>query len=273
MRRIALILSLVFATPQIGFAQDRTQTLADIRQEMSVLYVEIQRLKRELSTTGGVQGNLGGGSALQRMDAIEQQLQRLTQKTETLEFRINRVVTDGTNQLGDLQFRLCELQTDCDISQLPEQTVLGGGELPVAAVPKPDTAGDGAELAVGEQADYERASAAFDAGEYRTAADQLSAFTQTYPGGPLTGQAHYLRGESLAALGETAPAARAYLESFSGTPDGPRAPDALFKLGVQLADLGQSSEACVTLGEVGARFPASKAASDAQEKRLSIGCN
>ncbi len=32
-------------------AQD--QTLADIRQELSVLSVEVQRLKRELSTTGG----------------------------------------------------------------------------------------------------------------------------------------------------------------------------------------------------------------------------
>ncbi|NDH72449.1 MAG: tol-pal system protein, partial [Rhodobacteraceae bacterium] len=36
-----------------GIAQERAQTLADIRQDLNILYVEIQRLKGELSTTQG----------------------------------------------------------------------------------------------------------------------------------------------------------------------------------------------------------------------------
>ena len=39
--------------PMSGIAQDRAQTLADIRQDLNILYVEIQRLKGELSTTQG----------------------------------------------------------------------------------------------------------------------------------------------------------------------------------------------------------------------------
>ena len=31
--------------PMSGIAQDRAQTLADIRQDLNILYVEIQRLK------------------------------------------------------------------------------------------------------------------------------------------------------------------------------------------------------------------------------------
>ena len=66
-----------------AFAQD-DQTLADIRQELSVLYVDVQRLKRELSTTAAPSGTGAGGSVLERVDAIEMELQRLTAKTEQL---------------------------------------------------------------------------------------------------------------------------------------------------------------------------------------------
>ena len=52
-------------------AQDRAQTLADIRQELTVLYVEMQRLKGELNTTGGASAPSGGGSMLDRVNAIE----------------------------------------------------------------------------------------------------------------------------------------------------------------------------------------------------------
>ena len=55
MRRVWIgIFVAVLATTSVGHAQNRDETLADIRQEMSVLYVELQKLKRELSTTGGV---------------------------------------------------------------------------------------------------------------------------------------------------------------------------------------------------------------------------
>lgn len=268
------LLSVLIGLGGPATAQDQDQTLADIRQEMSVLFVEVQRLKRELSTTGGAASPAVGGTALERIDAIEAQLQRLTQKAEQLENRINQVVSDGTNRLGDLEFRLCELESDCDIAQLGETSTLGGGALPAAPTPAPvPVSPNTPELAVSEQADYDRAKAALDAGDYRNAADLFSAFTQTYPGGPLSSQAHFQRGEALRELGETAPAARAYLESFSGAPSGEIAPQALYKLGVSLGDLGQTREACVTLGEVGVRFPGNAAVAQAESARQGLGCN
>jgi TolA-binding protein len=47
----------------------------------------------------------------------------------------------------------------------------------------------------------------------------------------------------------------------------------LFKLGSALGRLGQTSEACVTLGEVSARFPNSDAALEANSQMRNIGCS
>ncbi len=274
MRWILIVAMCILAVPAV--AQDREKTLADIRQELSVLFVEIQKMRRELSTTGGVNANLSGTNVLERVDAMEAELQRLTAANEALTNRVDRVVSDGTNRIGDLEFRLCELESGCDIGSLGETPTLGGGALPTAVTPQPvapvgDVTG-GVELAVAERDDFDRAKATFDAGSFEAAAEQLQRFTETYQGGPLTGLAHLMRGEALQSLGLTSSAARAYLESYSGTPNGPTSPTALLKLGLALDGLGQNSEACITLAEVTLRYPDTEASIEAQAARASMGC-
>lgn len=274
MRGFILVMMLL---PFAAGAQTREETLADIRQQLMILNTEVSGLKQELSTTGMSQSGLTGGSALQRIDEIEAALVRLTSKTEALEFRINSVVADGTNRIGDLEFRLVELEGG-DLGALGQTPVLGGssGAVVVPGVlptPVPGAgASSGAQLAANEQADFDRAREVLAQGDFRAAADLFATFTQTYTGGPLTGEAHFLRGEALTQLGETALAARAYLESFSGAPNGPRAAEALLKLGISLSLLGQTPEACVTLAEVGVRFPESPAAVEAANAKASMGC-
>ena len=272
-RVLGTVLCLALALP--AAAQDRDQTLADIRQELSVLWVEMQRLKRELVTTGGPQVNIQGTSIPDRVNSMEAELTRLISRTEELQNRIDRIVTDGTNRIGDLEFRLVELEGG-DVSQLGETTTLGGIEVerrPAPPLPAPAPGGSGGpELAMSEQADFEQAKTALDRGEYERAADQLSTFTQTYPGSPLSGEAHFWRGEALTAVGDASAAARAYLDSFSGDPQGVMAPDALLQLGLTLDKLGQRQESCVMLGEVTARFPSSAASAEAQTARGSMGC-
>lgn len=263
-------------------AQERNQTLADIRGELARLAADIQALRAELVQGGAsAMQAAGGASALERMDAMEAELSQMTSRTEALQNRIDRVVADGTNRIGDLEFRLCELEQGCDPANLPITATLGGGGGAAAGTsvtaPAPSAlttpgAGGGAELAVSEQADFDRAKAALDAGDLQGAAQQFAAFTQTYTGGPLTGEAHYLRGEALIRAGQTADAARAYLQSFSGQPDGPRAPSALLKLGAALGTLGQTQEACVTLGEVGVRFPTAPEAVEAGTAMRALNC-
>ncbi|SPJ24746.1 tol-pal system protein YbgF [Palleronia abyssalis] len=256
--------------PGLAWAQS-DETLADIKQDLAVLSTELQGLQRELSTTGGPSVNLEGTGALARIDAMEAELRRLTGATERMENRINDVVSDGTNRIGDLRFRVCEIEEGCDFATLGETPALGGVDTPPPSRPAPVT--NGAQLAVGEQEDFDRAKEALDSGSFRSAADQFQAFTETYTGGPLTGEAHYLRGDALSQLGEDAEAARAYLDAFSGQPEGPRAADALLQLGLKLETLGQTADACATLGEVPGRFPASEAAAEAEAARARLSCS
>lgn len=269
---VALAFALSVAAPVTAQDAPQGQTLADIRQELSILLIEVQNLRRELSTTGTPGVDLSGTSALARIDTMEAELRRLTGKTEELENRVNQVVSDGTNRIGDLQFRLCEIEPGCDFATLGETAPLGGTAGPIANVPAPPPSPDRPDLAVGEQDDFDRAREVLDQGDFRTAADLFATFAQTYTAGALTGEAHFHRGEALLALGEQEAAARAFLESFSGSPGGDKAPDALLKLGLSLHDLGQVEDACPILSEVTSRFPDSAASLEAQAARAARFC-
>lgn len=274
MRRLSLVILLALAAGP-ALAQDRAQTLADIRGELAALAAEFNALKSELITTGAATSGAAGGDALTRMDTIEATLARLTARTEEVELRLNRVVSDGTNRIGDIEYRVCELTEGCDPTALAATPTLGGDTgggavAPVVTDPGPVTGGT--ELAVAEQEDFDRAKGVLASGDFRGAAELFATYAQSYPGGPLIPEAHFLRGEALTNLGETSGAARAYLDAFSAAPEGPFAPDALLKLGEGLGALGQVQEACVTLGEVGIRYSGSAAANKAFMTMQSLGC-
>ncbi|MFD1344409.1 tol-pal system protein YbgF [Litorisediminicola beolgyonensis] len=303
MRRFALAAALILA-PLPALAQE---TLADIRQDLSVLTVELQRLQRELSTTGGAGVNIAG-STLDRVNAIEAELQRLTNRTEEMQFRIDSVVRDGTNRIGDLEFRLCELEDGCDIGSLGQTAPLGGtapatsgsgpimsggpsldgqplptdGTATVADIETAPGAGTGtgaealpsggAQLAVNEEQDFRRAQEALASGDFQSAANLFETYRQTYPGGPLDAAALVGRGRALEGAGDTRGAAQAYLDAYSAYPQSEVAPVALWKLGAALGALGSVSEACVTLAEVGNRFPGDAAVAEAQAARSQLPC-
>ena len=126
---------------------------------------------------------------LERVQNIETELQRLTALSEELQFRVERVVQDGTNRVGDLEFRLVELEGG-DISTLGETTTLGGD----LAYPEEDESEkvDAPELAVGERADFDMAQKSFEEERYGDAIQILNRFSQTYPDSPLAAEAMVL---------------------------------------------------------------------------------
>jgi len=257
------------------YAQD--STLADIRQELVFVYSEIQRLRPELSTTGtnGLP-TPSSAPALQRIDALEQEVRRLTGEVEQQEYHIEKVVKDGTNRIGDLEFRLCELETGCDVTKLSRTAPLGGVKIPnsqpvTPAQPTPQSSENAATSS--EQNTFDQAFSAYEAGKYDTSAKMFKSFAQAFPGGPLSGEAYFWRGEALAKVEDWKEAALSYLESFSGSPAGVKAPEALYKLGISLSQLGQSDEACLMLSEVPTRYPASQIVAQANAKFSGLGCN
>ncbi|MEO1952001.1 tol-pal system protein YbgF [Thioclava sp.] len=275
LRALLLGAAVLAAAPALAQDANRAQTLADIKTELGQLQTEIGSLRQELQASGqaGLQ-KAGGDSALQRMDSMELSLSHMTDRVEELENKINRVVADGTKRIGDLNFRVCEMEENCDISKLGMAKPLGGDaptNAPSVTGPAPDST-PGPDLAINEKSDFEAGKKAFEDGDYASAADLLATFRQTYPGSPLTSDAMYYRGMALQKQGDEAGAARAWLDGFSADPKGSRAADNLLSLGKALGQLGQQSEACTTLGQVSARFPGSSAAGEAQSAQQSLGC-
>ncbi|MEM1302128.1 MAG: tetratricopeptide repeat protein, partial [Pseudomonadota bacterium] len=131
---------------------------------------------------------------------------------------------------------------------------------------------DNTGLTVNETDDFNRAKAALDGGQFAQAADQFGTFVDTYPSGPMTLTAMIHKGEAHEGLGEMRAAARAYLDAFSADPVGPSAPRALLKVGTSLGAIGATQEACVTLAEVGIRFPGGEAETQANSARTTLGC-
>ena len=88
MRLLYIIFFILFAG--VAFAQNKEQTLADVRQDLTILYIEMLKLKRELSTTGAASPQvITSGSSLARLEAIEIELQRLIAQTEELQYQVD----------------------------------------------------------------------------------------------------------------------------------------------------------------------------------------
>mgnify|MGYP006423228717 CR=1 FL=1 len=275
--RLSAALAIALALSGPAHAQDAPSeaTLADIRQQLSVVKVRLDRLRRELSTTGGADGGgaLAESSVLDRIEALEDQLRTLTAGTEKIELRIRRVVDDGTRVLDDLAFRLCELEEGCDPADEDPVARLGGAGEGAAEATTPDgDRGAGPALAVDEQAAFDRARAALEEGRFEDSADAFAGFVESYPGGPLTPRAELLRGRALDKLERPRPAAEAYLNAYTAAPEGDAAPPALLGLGGALASLERAGEACRILSELARRFPDAPEAGEAEAERAQLGC-
>ncbi len=280
---ISLALSAGLALP--AAAQDRAQTLADLRTELDQLSADLQSLRAELVASGAAGfAAAGGDTAIARMDAMEQRLMQLTGQTEELQNRISRVVKDGTNRIGDIEFRLCEMEEGCDLGALtgtPDLGGQGGGALPpsdqqgglsIAPAQKPVSPAGTVATTAAEQADFDRAREVLGQGDFRQAAQLFAAIAQTHTGGPLTAEALFLQGAALDSAQDPEQAARAWLMAFAADPDGTRAPESLLGLSRVMAGLGHQEDACLFLVELTERFAQNDAAAEAQRRLLQQDC-
>lgn len=275
MRRLAvLLLGAMLALPVAA----QEPTLADLRAQLTVLRDELQSLRAELVASGaaGFQA-AGGDAAIDRMNAMESRLSGLTDRIEQLQNRINRVVEDGTRRIGDLEFRLCEMDETCDLGALttPELGGLASGGAAQIAPPQPPAAparpGTKPSTAA-EQADFNRANEALSAGDFTRAAQLFGELADQHAGGPLTAEALYLRGAALDSAGDSKAAASAWLEGFAAAPDGPRAGESLLGIARIIAADGDPTASCLYLAEIPARFPGSDSAAEAERRMTVINC-
>lgn len=273
----ALGLILTFAQPLAAQDGDGA-TLADMRAELATVQQGLLSLRTELVASGaqGFQA-AGGDSAIDRMNDMENQLARLTDRIEQTQNRINRIVEDGTRRIGDLEFRLCEMDETCDLSALTSVELGGagmGGGLSVEILPSDPADGPetGMATTAAEQADFDLAREVMGQGDFHRAAELFGYVAQNHAGGPLTAEALFLRGAALESAGESRSAAAAWLEGFAADPDGPRAGESLLGIARVIADQGDAMASCLYLAEIPARFPGSEHAAEADRRMAALQC-
>ncbi len=246
----------------------QADSVADIRAELNALSSVVADLARELSGGGAASQPGFDGSMIDRVEQIRTELARLTGRTEELEFRIRRVIDEASNRLGDLEFRLTELEGG-DTSSLSTRPL--GGES-FAPQPSPGAETSGPQMAAGERAAFDSARALAENGDSAAAAEALEEFLSLFPGSPLGAEASMLLGEMHRARGAEPDAARAYLNLYLADPDGDTAPRALLALGDSLGRLGQREEACVMFDELRDRFGFTPEATEAESARVALEC-
>ncbi|WP_028714112.1 tetratricopeptide repeat protein [Paracoccus sp. J55] len=279
MRRFLLAAGFALAAWPVA-AQD-AQTLADIRAELNQLSADLQSLRAQLVASGPAGfAAAGGDSAIDRMNAMEARLAQLTGQTEQLQNRIDRIVRDGTTRIGDIEFRLCEMEEGCDLGSLTTPP-LGeqGGSSPLppsdqqGALTQSRTPSARAAATAAEKADFDRAREVLGQGDFRRAAELFAAIAETHAGGPLTAEALFLRGAALDSAGDLDGAGLAWLESFAANPNGPQAADALLGLSRAMSAKGGPQEGCYYLQEILARFPGAPQAAEAERRLQGLGCD
>lgn len=262
------------ATLALSAPAHAAETVADIKAQLTVLNNQIGQLRDELVRRSAANGlPAAPATALTRLDQLEAELKSLTDRVDVLTNDIQRIVGDASNQVDDIQFRLTELEGGDPGPRANPTPQLGGGLTgPRPRPAAPEAPADTGSMAVAEQSDFDAAVAVADGGDNARAAAMLGQFLETYPGGPLTTEAQYRRGEALAATGDWKGAARSYLDAFSGAPQDENAPQALYKLGVSLGKLGQTHEACLTFAEVDNRYPNSDVAAQVASEQQALAC-
>ena len=191
----ALVLAAALALARAG-ARPGPATLADVKAELTVLNGQIEQLRNELVRTGAAGGlPTEAATGLARLDQLEAELRRLTDRVDVLTNDVIRITEDASNRVGDIEFRLTELEGG-DTASSPRRAARRRGDPARAAAGVGGGGAGGRRGAGGDRAvGFDAAVAAADAGDNARAAELFAAFLTTYPGGPLSTAAQYRRGE------------------------------------------------------------------------------
>ena len=207
-----------------------------------------------------------GGRVEVRLQALEEQLRRLTGRLEESQHQVT-VLKDRLERMqGDMDVRFKEMSSAAapaaparpqgNTAATPPRGESTLGTLPqheadnIKLQPPGKTGLPGGSAK--EQYDY-----AFNLvrTDYAQAEVALKEFINKYPNDALTGSAQYWLGETYYVRNDFQQAAVAFLNAYQKFPKGAKAPDSLHKLGLSLASMGKKSDGCVALAKMLKDYP------------------
>ncbi len=292
MKRFLITACLLITTTTPSFAQlDNEEAGGRIEK----LEHDIMLLQRQISRSSGSvsSGNSGGavGSAdfEVRLSAIEEQMRKLSGKTEENEFQARKLSENLEKLQKDTDFRFNELaKTPAVAAEKPTDKTTDktadkpadksgksvGKTVDTADESAPSPSADIEHEFANAREHYNYAFRLLNQTQYDKAAASFEEFTKKYPDDALIGNAYYWQGETFYIRRDFVKAADSFRQGFEALPSGPKAPDNLLKLAMTLDALKRDKEACVVLGQVVSKFKKSAAAvtQKAEQERKRIAC-
>jgi TolA-binding protein len=291
--RLAIIALLLAGTATPALAQsDSLPTRVDkLEKEMHAVQRKVfpggnpQYFEPQIAPPTAAPTDAGSpaGSAISdltnRVSALEQQVQQLTNQVEEGGHRLTVLEQQYAKMKGDTDYRLNALeqggagapppnggpQPIGQAGNQPAPPFGPAGRKPVTGKPAPapamaDEAGGGAAPAgdamptiakTGDPAEdsYMLGYTLWSQKRYADAEKQLAQVVSKYPKHKRASYAQNLIGRAYLDDGQLADAAKAFYASYKQFPRGERAPDSLYYLGVTLTKLKKNSDACQAYGE------------------------
>ena len=225
---------------------------------------------------------------LLKLNDIEDQFRKLTNKFEEINFKIDKLSTRVTKIQSDSQLRFNDLEsgqttktTGKKIKKKNRKVNLPGTNKPqdFGAAPAYDVSNlpenqkvqsiDSAATVITEDAkkkesilpnkspdeQYNFAVSFMKIGDYETAEFALYEFINKNKSHDLAGSAQYWYGETFRIRQLYSDAATAYLDGYQNYPKSKRAPDNLLKLGMTMVKLGEKDQGCKMILGIKKQYP------------------
>ena len=221
---------------------------------------------------------------LLKLSEIEGQFKELTNKFESINFKLDKLSSRLSKVQADNQMRFQQLEDSKELVSKPkevENKILPGSSEPqdLGSISYKDTATnettqqtqsvDTTSTVVSEvvqteekilpnetpEKQYEFATSFLKVGDYNTAERAFREFVITNSDHELAGSAQYWYAETFRIRQLYTDAASAYLEGYQKYPKSNKAPINLLKLGVSLVQIGEKDQGCLMISGVKEQYP------------------
>ena len=240
---------------------------------------------------------------LLRLNEIEDQFRKLTNKFEEINFKMDKLSSRVTKIQSDTQLRFSDLENDGQTlnTSKKKKVNLPGSSKPqdfgaTPAYSTKDLPNEQETISVGTTAavttsetersesllpnkapkeQYDFAISFMKIGDYETAEFALKEFIEKNKDHDLAGNAQYWYGETFRIRQLYSDAATAYLDGYQNYPKSDKAPDNLLKLGITMVQLGEKEQGCTMITGIKKQYPkASKSVlQKAQYEQKKFNCS
>ena len=218
---------------------------------------------------------------LLKLNEIEDQFRKLTNKFEEVNFKLDKLSTRVTKIQSDAQLRFSDLENGTNITSKNKKVTLPGSTKPqdfgaapgyqTTNLPKEQSINsiESAKTVITEEPEkkesllpnkpteeqYEFAVSFMKIGDYETAEFALKEFIEKNKDHDLAGSAQYWYGETFRIRQLYSDAATAYLDGYQNYPKSTKAPENLLKLGITMVQLGEKDQGCKMISGLKKEYP------------------